>query len=193
MKKPKHIICEGVRFCRDDKTGYYRSSEFYPPKLAHRYVWEQVRGAIPEGMHVHHRDEDKSNNDIGNLELMLSGEHQSYHQRKRLTEEPDRLQWLQDNLTEKARPKASEWHRSPEGIAWHKEHAKNSICLIEDRDFVCDQCKKQFSARPTGSNRFCSNACKSKWRRESGLDNVTKPCIECGQDFTCNKYSKSKT
>lgn len=186
-------MCEGIRFCRDDKSGYYKSSQFDPPDSAHRHVWRTHHGAILDGMHVHHKDGDKSNNDISNLELMSAADHLSYHQKKMLAEDPQRLQWLRDNLTQNARPKASEWHGSPEGIAWHRKHAQNSICLVEARDFVCDQCKKDFTAKPTGGNRFCSNACKSKWRRAAGLDDVKKPCIECGQDFTSNKYSRSKT
>lgn len=37
--------------------------------LAHRMIWEKYHGAIPRGYLVHHRDENKLNNDISNLEL----------------------------------------------------------------------------------------------------------------------------
>lgn len=39
-------------------------------KLVHRLVWEAFNGPIPEGMQVNHIDEDKSNNTLGNLNLL---------------------------------------------------------------------------------------------------------------------------
>jgi len=34
---------------------------------------------IPKGYHVHHKDEDITNDDIENLELLLNGKHQQHH------------------------------------------------------------------------------------------------------------------
>ena len=39
-------------------------------KMEHRVVWELHNGAIPSGHQIHHRDGNKLNNDIGNLELV---------------------------------------------------------------------------------------------------------------------------
>ena len=36
----------------------------------HRIVYEKHHGPIPSGYDVHHRDGDKLNNDISNLELL---------------------------------------------------------------------------------------------------------------------------
>ena len=47
--------------------------------LEHRYIWEQKNGKIPEGFILHHRDENKHNNDINNLELTTRPEHCKYH------------------------------------------------------------------------------------------------------------------
>lgn len=43
--------------------------------LLHRDVWENERGAIPEGWDIHHKDEDKMNNSIENLECLPKSEH----------------------------------------------------------------------------------------------------------------------
>jgi HNH endonuclease len=48
-----------------------------------RFVWEQMKGPIPEGMDVHHRDENKLNNEIDNLELVPKPDHARMHRRKR--------------------------------------------------------------------------------------------------------------
>lgn len=39
---------------------------------AHRLVWTVLRGPIPEGMEINHRDGDKQNNRPSNLELVTS-------------------------------------------------------------------------------------------------------------------------
>ena len=49
-----------------------------------RLVWEQNYGPVPDGMVVHHKDENKLNNDIENLSLMAAGEHVRMHRREGL-------------------------------------------------------------------------------------------------------------
>ena len=61
----KEIWFNGIKFTKDDKTGYYLNSSIR--KRLHRYVWELHYGEIPEGYHIHHIDFDKSNNDISNF------------------------------------------------------------------------------------------------------------------------------
>ena len=55
----KEIWFNGIKFTKDDKTGYYLNSSIR--KRLHRYVWELHYGEIPEGYHIHHIDFDKSN------------------------------------------------------------------------------------------------------------------------------------
>jgi sugar lactone lactonase YvrE len=71
MQKYQHF--NGIKFTRDEKTGYYLNSTIR--KRLHRYVWEFYNGKIPEGYQIHHKDKDKSNNDISNLELMPFSAH----------------------------------------------------------------------------------------------------------------------
>jgi len=52
-------------------------------KKYHHYVWENVNGKIPKGLHIHHKDENKLNNKINNLQLLTNSEHQKLHPRKR--------------------------------------------------------------------------------------------------------------
>ena len=64
------------------KDGRYRitsGKEGNNKKLLHRLIWEDHNGPIPEGYVIHHIDENKLNNDISNLELMLWSEHNSHH------------------------------------------------------------------------------------------------------------------
>ena len=45
----------------------------------HRQVWEDNRGMIPKGLFVHHKDGNKRNNNIENLELVNRTEHGNKH------------------------------------------------------------------------------------------------------------------
>jgi len=45
----------------------------------HRIMWEYYFGPIPEGYHIHHKDEDRSNNCLSNLECLSPGSHKGVH------------------------------------------------------------------------------------------------------------------
>lgn len=56
-------------------------------KTVHRLVWEAWNGPIPHGLEIGHLDEDKKNNEIGNLRLMTRKENLNYGARaKRMWE-----------------------------------------------------------------------------------------------------------
>lgn len=185
----KFQMFNGYKFTRDDKTGYYLNSTIR--MRMHRYVWEYYHGKIPKGYHIHHIDGDKANNDISNLRLLTASEHEKLHGSK-LTEE--QRENRRRNLAEKARPKANEWHKSEDGREWHRRHyEKMKESIHKKREFVCEQCGKKFEATINGQNRFCSNACKSAWRRASGIDDVKRDCEVCGKEFVTNRYSKTRT
>jgi hypothetical protein len=190
MSTPKFIVIDGISFCRDDSTGYYLNGTI--GVRAHRYVYAKKHGPIPPGYHVHHKDEDKSNNEIDNLELMFGTDHFTYHGQKN-ADDPDWLAWSRENMRVNACHAAAEWHRSPEGREWHSKHAKQIAQTRESSDFKCEQCAASFRAIDNGRVKFCSNACKSAWRRGSGVDNVTRVCECCGAEYERNKYAKTRT
>ncbi len=63
-------------YLRND--GYYISTK-EPKELLHRVIWEEYFGPIPDGYHIHHKDEDKTNNKIDNLELLSASDHHKTH------------------------------------------------------------------------------------------------------------------
>lgn len=52
----------------------------------HRVLWEKHHGKIPRGMCVHHKNLNKSDNRIENLELLPCKVHDAYHTLKRWRE-----------------------------------------------------------------------------------------------------------
>lgn len=63
------------------KKGYLRTkrSQYGKARMVHDLVWEEEYGQIPPGMSVHHKDENKKNNDISNLELLDAVTHKRKH------------------------------------------------------------------------------------------------------------------
>ena len=176
------------RFVRDDQTGYYLNSKTL--KRLHRYVWEFHNGSIPENHHIHHIDEDKSNNTLANLQLMTFSKHFSYHGKLRVGRDKE---WF-EKFHAAGIEKAKEWHASDEGGDWHKDHyEKMKDKLHEKHDRSCVNCGEIHAATRKNINSFCSNKCKSAWRRKSGVDNEKRICVQCGKEYEPSKYSKQTT
>ena len=66
-----------------DRDGYRMIGvgKFY--EAEHRIIWRRHKGEIPKGWHVHHKDGNRVNNDIENLELIDGAEHARMHRRER--------------------------------------------------------------------------------------------------------------
>ena len=47
--------------------------------LLHRYMWEKYNGEIPKGYQIHHKDKNRLNYDIDNLELVKTEIHHRNH------------------------------------------------------------------------------------------------------------------
>lgn len=75
----KHLPIDfhGQRFYRG-RDGYYKT---LAGERLHHAVWKLVNGEIPVGYLIHHKNQDKENNNIENLELMAWGRHTSLHHR----------------------------------------------------------------------------------------------------------------
>jgi len=62
-----------------DKKGYSIVWINGKNQKVHLLVWESHYGAKPKGHDIHHKDFNKSNFDIGNLELVTTSDHQRIH------------------------------------------------------------------------------------------------------------------
>ena len=60
------------------KNGYYARTKA-GRRYLHLEIWEQANGSIPDGYEIHHADGDKTNNTLGNLELLTASEHGKRH------------------------------------------------------------------------------------------------------------------
>lgn len=80
MISENSIIRNGLIFSQNSR-GYYHN----PKKnlLLHRVIWKDKNGKIPKGYYIHHKDGNKTNNSIKNLEVVTPLQHADRHPRKR--------------------------------------------------------------------------------------------------------------
>lgn len=80
--KPKETLQTKYGTAKISKMGYYQittSKEGNNGKRLHRLIFEDFYGPIPEKCHIHHKDENKNNNCILNLQLLTEKQHNSLH------------------------------------------------------------------------------------------------------------------
>lgn len=192
------ITYNGIRFYRYPESPHAADRAYYRPgigdrqrgvKALHQEIWIQHYGRdIPAGHHVHHADRDTENNDPSNLVLLTADEHRAEHREE--SAERGRL----NPPSDAARAKAAEWHRSEEGLAWHREHGARTWEGREAENRVCEWCNAVFQTLDRKkATRFCSNKCRAAARRASGVDDERRACVSCGRGFVVNRYSKVKT
>ncbi|HEX3102538.1 MAG TPA: HNH endonuclease signature motif containing protein [Pyrinomonadaceae bacterium] len=154
----------------------------------HRDMWIFHNGPIPDGFHVHHKDENYDHNALDNFEILTADDH--FRKHPTLLEELPMLRKQMDH----ARISAIEWPGSEAARKWHSEHGKRIYVKRPLVERVCNLCAKKYRTRNRHpSEQFCSNKCKAANRRATGVDNIEITCAECGHLFTKNKYSKTLT
>jgi hypothetical protein len=161
------------------KDGYWANMM---PIQAHRWVWINHYGSIPKGMDIHHKDGNKSNNEIENLEMLSRSDHLKRHwQEGRFDLEKRRIQlkearkWLQ---TEEGRKKQSEISKK----SWRKRKRVIVKCL---------DCGEERETTQSWS-KFCNYKCEKRYRRKKGVDKVEANCALCYKQFLKDKYSPQK-
>jgi hypothetical protein len=85
-KKTGRFLPKTIGKLYDNKKMWLSSKDYLmiwhngKSKMLHEYVWEKYHGMEkPKGMYIHHKDGDKTNFDISNLELVSESTHQKIH------------------------------------------------------------------------------------------------------------------
>ena len=106
------------------KAGYIRRREGGRKQFEHRLVWEAHYGPLPDGMLIHHKDGDKTNNAIENLMAVTPKDHRRYHAGCR----------IMDGKWYKRCPRCGEWKEiTPEN--WYFKRSTGWIT-----DALCRPC-----------------------------------------------------
>lgn len=144
------------------KDGYYQNKH---RGLLHRFMWEQERAPIPDGMQVHHKNHDKRDNRIGNFVLVSAADHWAKHG-------PER---------------GDNWHELGGSAIWQGRPYRNVACIVCGAMFrtramvdpkycgkqcrhraprpqserLCVVCGERFSVRAGTATATCSRRCTS--------------------------------
>lgn len=77
------LMYMGKKYAIEKKTGYYVCTSGDRKRL-HVAIWEHEHGVeVPEGYIIHHKDFNKTNNDINNLTCITVAEHELIHNHKK--------------------------------------------------------------------------------------------------------------
>lgn len=76
------VVIFNGRTYHQRKKGYWKSGKLW----LHREVWKASHGEIPPGFYIHHKDHNRSNNNIENLELVNPTDHMAIHKTPELVE-----------------------------------------------------------------------------------------------------------
>lgn len=161
----KTIIYKEKRFHRYPESKHRHLREYYwahpernkSPISLHREIYKDAFGTIPEKHVIHHKDGDSQNNVIENLECMSVSLHRKLH-----TSSEEHKALARKNLAKYAQPKAKLWHGSKGGLAWHKEHAKNTL-FTDPKQSFCQECEKKFSYTSIAGGKFCGRKCACRF------------------------------
>lgn len=178
-----HRIYFGRKFFLN-RLGYWSSVKASEP-LAHQWVWMNHFGDIPEGYHIHHKDHDKSNNDIENLEMLSPSDHLKKH-----WQDPKKRIDASKKI-EKSRLKMNEWLKSEEGRQIQREGAKKGWETRKEISVQCKICKIDFKTKQPNA-KFCSEKCYARWHRNSKMNYIDRNCPVCHKEFKACKSSKQK-
>ena len=117
------------------RKGYLRGRHGDRLVLAHVVAWEAVNGPVPEGMQIHHVNDDKTDYRIENLRLVDATTHKRIHGGCELR---DGVWWKPCHICATAKPIGAEhWYMSKEG--WPL-YGRCRLCHIR---IVCEKSKEK--------------------------------------------------
>lgn len=176
MASKVYILFNSRKYFHNPKSGYYENKIQIDGKRKsirlHRAIYEfYTEEAIQKGYHVHHKDGNKDNNDISNLELLSSSEHAKKHGKE--TSSRWKTPYMQE-ASRRGREKTKEWHASEDGKKWHSEHQKEYIAKLHISK-ICPDCGREFKTPNDHREQSVCRWCRDKYlkrelrRKSKGL------------------------
>ena len=160
------IIKQGYKWTRQ-KSGYYQSTTSIngKRKWLHREIYERENGEIKDKYEVHHKDENKDNNEPSNLEILSPEDHQLMHAGGK-----------------------KHWHNREQRREYERQKRANNR-EQRNKNRICTYCNCKFEINDKAKNetKFCSESCRGKYsnlqKNENYAELTTKQCIVCNSEF----------
>lgn len=177
-------VFNGRKFNLYKGEKYFRGSD---NTRMHVYVWEYYNGKTKPGFDVHHKDHNRFNNDISNLELISEFEHHSAHMKDRYSKNKE---WFIE-FAKKGRETGKEWFKTEEGRKQKSQRIKKGKKIwanVPIRTSNCELCGEEMTYKCIQEQKYCSPKCKQ--RALVKRMQIIKKCEFCGKDFSA--YEKAK-
>jgi len=175
------IIFNGHKYTCTKGQRYYRLSDRSKAEsLLHRAIWIYHKGDILEGHHIHHKDANRLNNDIDNLECL----EQSIHHKIKWQEK--RKEMLEAILSNRGEPYKRSIKHKQETSKRNSKYWKESL----PSEIQCPDCKKMFVTKQPKLALRCRPCQKKKHYSDS---QEQRNCELCRNPFMVYKYSHTTT
>jgi hypothetical protein len=141
-------------------------------KRIHKLVWETFIGPVPPGVDVHHKYNNKEDNQLWNLEALVKGKHASLHRRKRIDKlTPEQAKEIKYRALagEQVRSLAREFGVSECFVSQIKHGNKWSRIKIDTSQFKAPKSRKSSQFRGV-----CRNSTYKKWLVQTQVNGKRK-------------------
>ena len=156
IQPPKvEIIDEDTQEFLGTKYRKKKSGHYFNDFSAHRAIFSYYHGSIPNSLDLHHKDMDKANNDIFNLELLTKSGHHQKHWEEEGTVKLICAECGKEFLAHRRIKKGTNAFCSKECVL---NARKNSIPSIEK---FCPVYGQKFLAK-SQLKMYCSRSCARK-------------------------------
>lgn len=130
------------------KNGYYKSGQLW----LHREIWKKAHGEIPSGCYIHHKDGNRENNSLENLECVTPTQHIANHRTPELVEK-----WKKNLVKACEAARHCDYRKNTEA---HSLAAKKGYHKMPWYKHTCQICGQEYLSKAKES-RYCSTKCKN--------------------------------
>lgn len=166
-----------------NKYGRYISA----PKYLNREIFAYYYGEIPEGYEIHHKNENKTDNDISNLQMLTKSEHMFLHSQNKavLTE----FTCKECGKIFYANKTVKNYFCSPKCRSAWRRHNR-----IDDIEKPCSYCGKIFTSNKYDNSDYCSSACANRAKSNHKVlhKKTFFKCQVCGKIYKSQNNGHNK-
>ena len=185
IQPPKvEIIDEVTQEFLGTKYHKKKGGHYFNDFSVHRAIFSYYHGSIPNSLDIHHKDMDKANNDILNLELLTKSGHHKKHWEGEGTVKLICAECGKEFFAHRRIKKGTNAFCSKE--CGDKFRTKVANRTHEKK--ICKNCGKEFQGRKDIDVQFCSQKCHYQFIKKTHVK--LRKCKYCGKEFVAKRKSQ---
>lgn len=161
-------IFNGYKFYKNKK------GRFLCTISLHRFLWMYLNGEIPDDCDIHHKDFNKDNNSVDNLQLLTKEEHKKIHLAHKVKRKPEKKSKFICTVCGREYKAVNRGNNTYCSTECKKVAERTRTAEIK----ICEVCGKEFSTSEDA--KFCSKKCLGEYFKRQEV----KTCPICGKTFS---------